>query len=80
MVKKSDVTKHTLVPKHSKLSDKEKKEILEKYLISFQELPKILKNDPALKNTSVKAGDIVRIERDDVIAGQNSYFRGVINA
>ncbi|MEM2916550.1 MAG: DNA-directed RNA polymerase subunit RpoH/Rpb5 C-terminal domain-containing protein, partial [Candidatus Woesearchaeota archaeon] len=32
MPKEYDVTKHVLVPKHSKLSEKEKKELFEKYV------------------------------------------------
>ena len=80
MTKKIDVAKHTLVPKHSVLNDKDKKELLETYQISFQEIPKILKNDSALREIKAKAGDIIKIERIDNVSGENTYYRGVINA
>jgi DNA-directed RNA polymerase subunit H (RpoH/RPB5) len=79
-MKKFDITKHNLVPKHVKLSDKEKKQLLEKYNITLNELPKILASDPAVKDLSLKAGDIVKIERKSKTAGNTEYYRGVINA
>ena len=36
-----DVTKHMLVPKHVKASDKDVKDLLDKYHISVYQLPKI---------------------------------------
>ena len=37
--------KHILIPRHIKLSEKEKKELLEKYNITLAELPRIMKKD-----------------------------------
>ena len=79
-MKKFDITKHGLVPKHIKLSDKDKKQLLEKYNITLNELPKILANDPAIKDLGLKTGDIVKIERKSKTAGEYDYYRGVINA
>ena len=79
-MKKFDITKHSLVPKHTKLSDKEKKQVLEKYNITLNELPKILASDPAIKDLGLKLGDIVKIERKSKTAGEYDYYRGVINA
>jgi DNA-directed RNA polymerase subunit H (RpoH/RPB5) len=73
-----DVSKHELVPKHSKLSSAEKEKLLTKYNITLQELPKMLKADPAIENLSVKAGDVVKIERISKTAGTAIYYRGVI--
>ena len=42
---KFKVDKHILTPKHSKISDKEKAQILEKYHVTSKEMPKILKTD-----------------------------------
>ena len=74
---KFDVTKHVLVPKHSKLSDKETKELFEKYAIELQNLPRVHKNDPAIQHLDVKEGDIVKVSRDSPTAGEISFYRRV---
>ena len=74
-----DIRDHALIPKHSKVSEKEKKELLEKYNISLKELPKIFKSDPAVRSLNVEVGDVVKITRKSATAGQSIYFRGVIN-
>ncbi|MEM4318677.1 MAG: DNA-directed RNA polymerase subunit H [Candidatus Pacearchaeota archaeon] len=53
---------HVLQPKHSILSKKEGEELLEKYNISKEQLPKIKVSDPALPKEA-KVGDIIKIER-----------------
>ena len=62
MVKK-EVRKHILVPKHVKLSDKEKKELFKRFNITLKELPKISKKDAALVNLDVKPGDIIKVTK-----------------
>ncbi len=79
MKKKYDVNEHALVPEHSKLNDKEKKDLLEKYHISLKELPKISKKDPAIANLNVKEGDVIKITRKSQTAGEAIFYRGVIN-
>jgi len=67
---------HALQPKHSKINEKESKELLSKLNISKAQLPKILSTDPALPEGSA-VGDIIKIERkegDKV----NLYFRVVV--
>ena len=75
-----DITKHTLVPKHSKANEKEKKELLEKYSATLKDLPKILINDPSIQNLSIKEGDIIKIERKSLTAGEYVFYRRVVNA
>ncbi len=70
---------HELIPLHEKCSEEEKKELLEKYKIIPQELPKILLSDPAIRHLDVKPGDIIKITRNDPKAGKITYFRVVIN-
>ena len=77
---KFKVENHSLVPKHSKLSDKEKKDLLEKYNITIKELPRIFKKDAAIKDLSVKSGDIIKIVRKSPTAGESVFYRCVINA
>lgn len=72
-----DITKHLLVPKHSKVSEAEQKKLLEKYSITLRQLPKIQKDDPAIAKLGVKAGEIIKIERDSKTAGKTYYYRVV---
>jgi len=73
-----DITQHYLVPKHEILSEEEKKELLEKYKVKLEDLPKILITDPAISKLNPKPGDIVRIIRMDPVAGESVYYRVVI--
>ena len=74
-----EIKDHVLVPKHSKLSEKDKKELLEKYNITPKELPKIYKTDPSIRSLSVEAGDVVKIVRKSPTAGESIYYRGVVS-
>ena len=78
MKTKFDVTKHMLVPKHVKLSDKEKKQLFDQYRISINELPKISAQDPAVKQFGLKSSDVVKIIRKSKTAGESVYYRGVV--
>ena len=80
MAKKFDIKKHSLVPKHSKVSEKEKKDIIEKYKISVYDLPLIERKDAAIKDLDVKPGDVIKIIRDSPTAGESVFYRCVINA
>lgn len=79
MKAKYDVTKHVLVPKHSKASEKEKKELFEKYQISIRELPRILKSDPGIVHLGAEEGEIIKIIRPSQTAGESTFYRRVIN-
>lgn len=78
-MKNIDIRKHMLVPEHSKLTKKEIQELLEKYNITLNELPKILSIDPAIEKLNVKLGDVIKITRDSPTAGVSIYYRVVIN-
>lgn len=77
--KKTAIKNHILIPEHIKLSEPEKKELLEKYHISLNELPKINSNDPAILDMNTKAGDVIKIIRKSSTAGESAYYRAVIN-
>ncbi|MFH1398495.1 MAG: DNA-directed RNA polymerase subunit H [Candidatus Woesearchaeota archaeon] len=68
---------HILVPKHEKISDKDKEKLLEQYNISLKQLPKISKKDPAIQHIDTKAGDIIKITRDSPTAGKAIFYRVV---
>ena len=78
MTKKDQLT-HLLVPEHTKLSDKEKDELLQKYHVTLRELPKIKKDDPAIRHLDLKEGDVVQIQRKSPTAGHIVFYRGVID-
>jgi DNA-directed RNA polymerase subunit H (RpoH/RPB5) len=77
MAEKSDVTKHVLVPKHTKVSEKERKELFEKFNINESNLPRIKKSDPAILNLDVNEGDIVKVMRKSETAGEVPFYRRV---
>jgi DNA-directed RNA polymerase subunit H len=75
---KSEKIEHELVPEHSKLSEKDAKELMKKYSLTIREIPKILISDPAICHLDVKEGDIIKIKRNSRTAGETIFFRGVI--
>jgi DNA-directed RNA polymerase subunit H len=74
-----DEERHTLVPLHEKLNDKEKEQLLEEYNITVKELPKILMTDAALAGMDVKPGDVIKITRTSPTAGTTYFYRGVMS-
>ena len=55
---------HILQPKHTRLSEKESVELLERLNLSKSQIPKILISDPALPE-NCQVGDVIKIERKD---------------
>lgn len=74
---KVDISKHVLIPKHAKLSEKEKKELFDKYNISIKELPKINADDPSIAHLEVKTGDVIKITRKSPTAMESVFYRGI---
>ena len=72
-------TPHIQIPEHVKLNDKEKEQILKKYNITKTNLPRILKDDPAIANLNLKKGDIVKIKRKLGTTGHTNFYRMVVN-
>ncbi|MBI4147117.1 DNA-directed RNA polymerase subunit H [Candidatus Woesearchaeota archaeon] len=73
-----NVSTHQLVYKHSKVADAEKESLLKRYDITLRDLPKIMEQDPAIKSLGVKAGDLIKIERESKTAGKSTYYREVV--
>lgn len=73
-----DVLSHRFVPEHKILDDAERKVLLEKLNIIPEQLPKILKADPAAKAIDAKEGDIIKMTRKSVTAGTSIYYRFVV--
>jgi DNA-directed RNA polymerase subunit H len=79
MKKKLKVDKHILIPKHMKVSEKEKEKLLEQYNISLKELPRIPKTDAAIASLNVKPGDVIKIVRQSPTANEAVFYRVVVN-
>jgi len=69
-------TKHSLVPKHTKLSTEEIVVIMEKYMIKGKtQFPYILHGDAIARWMGLKQGDVVKIDRYNSNSGLAHYFR-----
>jgi DNA-directed RNA polymerase subunit H (RpoH/RPB5) len=67
---------HILQPKHTKLKDSEKEEILKKFNVSLTQLPKINITDVNLPE-GCEISDIIKIERVSLDGSKSEYFRVV---
>lgn len=72
-----NITKHTLVPKHEVIRDKNViDELTQRYkLKSKMQFPIILKTDPIAKYYGMRTGDLVRITRTSETAGEYVIYR-----
>jgi len=70
--------KHRLVPKHRIMSEKEKKELLNRYSIKLKHLPRLRVRDPAAMELGARVGDVVEITRESSTAGKTKYYRVVV--
>ena len=66
------------MPKHMKMSEEEAEEILKKLNITRKQLPRILKEDPAIANLDVKKGDVIKITRNSPTTGEADFYRVII--
>ncbi len=71
---------HELVPEHTILSDKEREELLSKYNIKPEQLPKVLDTDPVILSIGAKPGQIVKIIRKSQTAKYATAYRIVIQS
>jgi len=75
---KVSILEHELVPKHKIMGAEEIKELLDKYKIKREQLPKIKLSDPVIKEIKADAGDVVKIKRQSRTAGTALFYRLVI--
>lgn len=74
-----NVTKHFLVPKHTRISEEEASELMRTYnLVSRQQLPLLLKDDPVARYYNYKSGDIISITNNSISMNYGyCYYRCV---
>jgi DNA-directed RNA polymerase subunit H len=68
-----DVLSYFLVPEMKVLSGAEKTKLFNKFGVDEERLPKIFSKDPAVKALGAKAGDVIRIQRDDGTGKHYAY-------
>ena len=71
-----DVSNHSLVPEHVRLSEEEADDVLAEYGIKRTDLPKIKESDPALSDA--EPGDVIKIVRDSRTTDTAVAYRLVI--
>jgi DNA-directed RNA polymerase subunit H (RpoH/RPB5) len=74
-----NIVENNLVPKHILLSDEEAKNILIEYKINRDNLPRILSGDRIAKYYNIKPGQIVKIIRPSITAGEEILYRVCVN-
>jgi len=76
--KKFNILDHELVPEHVVLSKEEAEEVLKKFNIKPEQLPKILTTDPVVKAIGAKKGDIIKVIRKSKTALKSVVYRLVV--
>jgi DNA-directed RNA polymerase subunit H (RpoH/RPB5) len=74
-----NIVDNNLVPKHILLSDEEGKNILTEYKLNKENLPRILSGDRIAKYYNIKPGQIVKIIRPSITAGEEILYRICVN-
>jgi DNA-directed RNA polymerase subunit H (RpoH/RPB5) len=74
-----NIVENNLVPRHILLSDEEAKNILTEYKINKENLPRILSGDRIAKYYNIKPGQIVKIIRPSITAGEEILYRVCVN-
>ena len=73
-----DIFQSGLVPKHELLSGEDKAELLKNLNVAAKQLPRIKEDDPAVKILQAKKGDVIKIARKSLSAGEYFYYRVVV--
>lgn len=71
-----NVIEHTFVPKHRKLTEEEKENVMKKYNITNDsQFPEISMFDPVAKAILLRPGDLCEITRYEKISFKNVFYR-----
>lgn len=73
-----DIFEHALVPFHEILSEKEKNQLLTQFKVKPYQIPQIRSGDPAVKAIGAKPGDVLKITRKSLTAGEHIAYRYVV--
>jgi DNA-directed RNA polymerase subunit H len=75
-----DLFEHELVPVHIIAAADEIQLVLDHYGIGKDQLPRIFRDDPAVKVLGARPGQVIRIERNSPTAGKTYYYRLVVDS
>jgi len=73
-----DTVSHFLAPKHILIPKEAAEEILKKLGVKPEQLPQILREDPAIDSLKYQKNEIIKIVRDSPTAGKTIYYRRVV--
>lgn len=72
------ISEHYLVPLHEIVPKEKHDEVLKKYGLDSDNMPRISREDPAAEEIGAKKGDMIKITRDSPTAGKAIFFRTVV--
>jgi DNA-directed RNA polymerase subunit H len=75
---------HILVPEHQLMSEEKVEEILKRYDIKLEQLPKIRRSDAAIRALEIRTGEIlkgsvIKVIRYSETAGISTSYRLVVD-
>jgi DNA-directed RNA polymerase subunit H len=70
--------RHYLVPEHVLIRKEKVAELMDELGVNKISLPIISRLDPAIKPLKAEKGDVVKIIRDSLTAGQTTYYRRIV--
>jgi DNA-directed RNA polymerase subunit H len=73
-----DIFEHALVPFHEILTEKEKNLLLAQFKVKPYQMPQVKSGDPAVKAIGAKPGDVLKITRKSVTAGEHITYGYVV--
>jgi len=76
---KFNIIKHAFVPKHIKLKEEEKQELLQKYNVSDTQLPMIKRSDKAIQHLDPEIGEVIKIIRKSPTNVETEFYRVVVH-
>ncbi len=79
MAEEFNITKHSLVPEHIRLTEEEKNTLLSEHNLRLNQLPMILLSDAAIQHLKAEVGDIIKIVRVSHTNKKQDFYRVVVH-